>query len=169
MLETERLVLDKAKFSDWKAMYRNVWSRPESARYMLWKVAASEEEAKARIMKTIAFQKEHEAYLVYEKAGGQAIGFAGVKQTAPYVYQETGICLGPDYVGKGFGKEILQRLLRHCREEHGAREFIYSTRAENAASNHLALSLGFTRIASEPKTDPRDGGNYTLLTYSLTL
>ena len=34
MIETESLILDKAKFSDWKEMYCNVWSQPESAKYM---------------------------------------------------------------------------------------------------------------------------------------
>ena len=54
MIETESLILDKAKFSDWKEMYCNVWSWPESARYMSWNLTTSEENAKIRIMKTIA-------------------------------------------------------------------------------------------------------------------
>lgn len=65
MLETESLILDKAKFSDWKEMYCNVWSQPESAKYMEWNITTSEENAKIRIMKTIAFQKEHDTYLVH--------------------------------------------------------------------------------------------------------
>ena len=55
MIETESLILDKAKFSDWKEMYCNVWSRPESAKYMAWNLTTSEENAKIRIMKTIEF------------------------------------------------------------------------------------------------------------------
>ena len=93
MIETESLILDKAKFSDWKEMYCNVWSQPESAKYMEWNITTSEENAKIRIMKTIAFQKEHDTYLVYEKATGKAIGFAGVEKIEPYIYQEAGICL----------------------------------------------------------------------------
>lgn len=81
MIETESLILDKAKFSDWKEMYCNVWSQPESAKYMEWNITTSEENAKIRIMKTIAFQKEHDTYLVYEKATGKAIGFAGVEKS----------------------------------------------------------------------------------------
>ena len=108
MIETESLILDKAKFSDWKEMYHNVWSQPESARYMEWNIATSEDAAKIRIVKTIAFQKEHDTYLVYEKSGGKAIGFAGVEKLEPYIYRETGICLGANYVGKGFGSQILQ-------------------------------------------------------------
>lgn len=67
MIETKNLILDKAKFSDWKEMYENVWSRPESARYMAWKVTTTQEDAKLRIMQTIEFQNNHDVYTVYEK------------------------------------------------------------------------------------------------------
>lgn len=120
-------------------------------------------------MKTIAFQKEHDTWLVYEKSSGKAIGFAGVEKVEPYIYQEAGICLGPNYVGKGFGKQILQGLIQYCKEEFGAKEFIYSTREENIASNRLAGALGFTVISSTPKKDSKDGHNYNLLKYSLAI
>ena len=48
-------------------MYCNVWSQPESAKYMEWNITTSEETPNKKIMKTIAFQKEHDTYLVYEK------------------------------------------------------------------------------------------------------
>ena len=169
MIETESLILDKAKFSDWVEMYRNVWSQPESARYMEWTITISEEAAKIRIVKTIAFQKEHDTYLVYEKSSGKAIGFAGVEKLGPHTCQEAGICLGPKYVGKGFGKQILQVLIQYCKEEFSAKKFIYSTREENRASNQLAKSFGFTVISSIPKTDSKDGHSYNLLQYSLKL
>lgn len=166
MIETQSLILDKAKFADWKEMYDNVWSRPESAQYMAWHITTSEEDAQIRIRKTIAFQKEHDTYVVYEKASGRAIGFAGVEEIEPCIFQETGICLGPDYVGKGFGKQILHGLIQYCKEEFGAREFRYSAREENKASNLLAKSLGFTLISSEHKVSSKDGHCYTLLQYS---
>ncbi|MCI8391689.1 MAG: N-acetyltransferase, partial [Roseburia sp.] len=74
MIEMESLILDKAKYSDWKEMYCNVWSQSESAKYMAWNITTNEEDAKIRIMKTIAFQKAHYTYLVYDKATGKAIG-----------------------------------------------------------------------------------------------
>ena len=169
MIETESLILDKAKFSDWKEMYRNVWSQPESARYMAWNITTSEEAAKIRIVKTIAFQKEHDTYVVYEKSSGKAIGFAGVEKLEPCIYQEAGICLGPNYVGKGFGRQILQGLIQYCKEQFGAKEFIYSTRDENTASNRLAKSFGFLLISSAAKIDSKDGHSYNLLQYSLKL
>lgn len=169
MLETKDLVLDKAKFSDWESMYRNVWSQPESAKYMLWSVTTSESDAQIRIRKTIEFQKSHDTYQVYEKASGDPIGFAGVEQLGPHTFGETGICLGPAYVGKGYGKQILQCLIAYVRQEFGAEEFFYSTREENAASNALARSMGFQRISAEQKTDERDGHPYIYLTYRLEL
>ena len=169
MIETVSLILDRAKFSDWKEMYRNVWSQPESARYMAWSITTSEEAAKIRIVKTIAFQKEHDTYVVYEKSSGKAIGFAGVEKLEPCIYQEAGICLGPNYVGKGFGRQILQGLIQYCKEQFGAKEFIYSTRDENTASNRLAKSFGFLLISSAAKIDSKDGHSYNLLQYSLKL
>ena len=56
-METKDLILGKARLSDWKAMYENVWSHPESARYMLWSVTTSEADARSRMERTIAFQK----------------------------------------------------------------------------------------------------------------
>ncbi len=169
MIETESIILDKAKFSDWAEMYRNVWSQPESARYMDWTVTTNEEAAKIRIAKTIAFQKEHDTYLVYEKSSGRAIGFAGVEKIGPYIYQETGICLGPSYTRKGFGKQILQGLIQYCKEQFDAKEFIYSARDENTASNRLARSFGFSLISSTAKIDSKDGHHYNLLRYKLKL
>ncbi len=169
MIETNRLILDKAVFSDWKEMYENVWSHPESARYMRWRVTTNEEDARTRIKKTIEFQKEHDTYLVYEKEGRRAIGFAGVEETAPGVYSEAGICLGPRYVRKGYGREIVLGLMRYCRQELGAREFIYSSWEENEASNALAASLGFQRFSSEAGIDDRDGHAYTIVKYRLKL
>ncbi|MCI8593798.1 MAG: GNAT family N-acetyltransferase [Oscillospiraceae bacterium] len=169
MITTESLILDKAKFSDWKAMYCHVWSQPESAKYMEWDITENEEKAKIRIIKTIAFQKEHDTYLVYERSSGEAIGFAGVERISPHIYQEAGICLGPNYVGKGLGKQILQGLIRYCKEEFGAREFLYSTREENRASNRLAQSMGFALVSSTLKADRKDGHSYRYLQYSLKL
>lgn len=169
MLETKDLIIDKAKLSDWEGMYRNVWSQTESARYMMWSVSDSEEEAKIRIQKTIDWQKEHDTYNVYEKASGEPIGFTGVEQFGPDAYGEAGICLGPNYTRKGYGKQILSALIKYCKEEYGAKEFIYKTREENTASVKLAESFGFVFIKSEIKTDERDGHEYNYLTYSLKI
>ena len=169
MLETEDLVLDKAKRSDWEAIYRNVWSRPEIAEYTQWRVSTSEDDAKERILKTIEFQKSHDTYFVYEKASAKPIGFAGVEKLSPFVYEEAGICVGPDYTGKGFGKQILRCLMAYCKREFGAKEFVYSAREGNEASHRLAKSMGFHQIAVERRTDQQDGRDYDWIIYSIKL
>lgn len=169
MLETKDLVLDKAKLSDWEEMYHNVWSCPEIAKYTEWRVSTSEDDAKERIIKTIEFQKKHDTYFVYEKASGKPIGFAGVEKLSPIVYEEAGICLGPDYVGKGFGKQILQCLIDYCKKEFGAKEFIYTAREGNVASHRLAKSMGFNETALEQRTDSQDGRCYNWIKYSIKL
>ncbi len=163
-METADIILGKAKFEDWAAMYRNVWSRSETAKYMVWRVTASAEDAKARMLRTIEYQKEHDTYLVYSKKSGEAIGFAGIEKTAPDVYSETGIALCPEYVGIGYGKQILRLLTEYC-AAHGGKEFWYSCRSENAAAKGLALSMGFEYVRSEERTDPRNEEPYKLEFY----
>lgn len=168
MLETRNLTLDKAKQEDWAAMYRNVWSHWESAKYMMWSVTQCQEDAPERMRRTIEFQKSHNTYLVYLKVTGEAVGFAGVEQTSPTVWEEAGICLGPDYVGQGYGKQILQCLVDYAKSL-GAEEFVCYAREQNAASRALIASLGFVQVGAEEKVDERDGSAYTNLKFHKTL
>lgn len=164
-METADIFLRKAKFEDWQAMYKNVWSSAETAKYMAWNITTNEKDAQARMERTIAYQKTHDTYLVYEKESGMAVGFAGIEKVAPRVYQETGIALGPEYVGKGYGKQILKLLLDYCAERLNGKEFYYHTRSGNVASKALAESLGFSYQHAEEKVDLRTGEPYMLEVY----
>ena len=132
VMETRDLILRKAVYEDWKSMYLNVWSRPETARYMVWRVTADEVGAKERIERTIAWQKTHDAWLVCVKDSGEAVGFGGVKRLM---------------------------MMKYCRSL-GGREFFYSTRAANEASRALALCCGLVYGHSEQRIDPRNGEVY---------
>lgn len=159
VMETRDLILRKAVYEDWKSMYLNVWSRPETARYMVWRVTADEVGAKERIERTIAWQKTHDAWLVCVKDSGEAVGFGGVKRLGPDSWGETGIALGPEYVGRGYGRQVLMMMMKYCRSL-GGREFFYSTRAANEASRALALCCGLVYGHSEQRIDPRNGEVY---------
>ena len=74
---------------------------------MQWRVTDSEAADRERIRNTIKYQKNHDTYFVYEKRTGQAIGFAGVEQITPDIYQEASIALGPEYTGQGYGLGIV--------------------------------------------------------------
>ena len=165
MPETKELLLKKARFEDWEELYRNVWSREETARYMLWKVTESEEEARARMERTVRFQQEHESWTVYEKSSGKAIGWGGMLPIAEGVYEDCGIALGPEFTGRGYGKQILTALVERAFGELGAKAFIASCRRENAASRGMILACGFTFTHTEEREDPRNGEAYILEFY----
>ena len=164
MYETNRLILRKAVFSDWEQMYRNIWCHEETARYMLWAVTESEAAAKERMERTIAFQQSHHAWLVVEKESGKAIGFAGLREESG-VCEDTGIAVGPRYVGKGYGTEILNELVRIAKEGLNAHGFIATCRSENEASRKMILGCGFQFSHAEPRVDKRNGEKYTLEFY----
>lgn len=163
-LETPDLLLRKARLEDWQDLYRNVWSRPEAARYMVWRVSETEQDARERMERTVAFHQQHDVYLIEEKKSGQVIGFTGLERLGPHSFQEAGIVLGPDFTGKGYGKQILALLLDWA-AALGGREFFYSTRSENRASIGLARSFGFLYQSREDKIDQRTGLHYWLERY----
>lgn len=167
-MQTKDLILKKAVFADWEALYRNLWSREESARYMLWSVTASEVDAMERMRRTIAYQSDHDAWTVYEKKSGQAIGFCGVLPLEDGVYDETGIALGPEFTGRGYGKQILRALAEFVFQQKQGICFRAACRSENAPSRGMILSCGFTYTHSENRTDPKTGEDYVLQWYRLS-
>lgn len=163
MLETKDLIIKQAEQKDWKDIYHNLWRHAESAKYMLWNVTTSEEEAQARMERTIAFEKEHPyCWFVYEKSSGQAIGFAGMEEIQPGIYEDMGVALGPDFVGKGYGKQILNAMVDYAKNELGAKKMILSARSQNIASKKLQEACGFIYSHSEDRKDPRTGEDYVL-------
>lgn len=164
MLETKDLIIKKARREDWHDMYDNLWCHGESAKYMLWNVTTSEEDAQARMERTLAWQASHEyQWQVYEKKSGQAIGFAGLEILEDGVCSETGIAIGPAFTGKGYGKQILNALTDYAKSQLGARKFVACCRTANAASHNLQMSCGFVfSHYSEEKEDPRTGEKYVL-------
>lgn len=165
-IETNDLVLKKSEYDDWEPLLRNVWSHEESAKYMLWKVTKTEEEARARMIRTLEFEeKEKYALIVYIKPSMEAIGFAAMRECEPEVFEEMGVALGPDYVHKGYGKQVLTAMCEEAKKA-GAKEFLASHRKLNVASKALIVSCGFEYdYESEEKEDPRTGEIYTIVNY----
>lgn len=169
MLETKDLILKAGEYEDWQDMYNNLWKHEESARYMLWTPLDSEERAKRRMKSTIEFQKRNDLkeYFVYEKKSNQAIGFAGLEEIEPGVYEDTGIAIGPAFTGRGYGKQIVNALTEYAFKQLGATKFVYSCRSQNIASKRLQASCGFTYTHSEERVDNRTGEDYILEFYEL--
>lgn len=166
-METRDLVIEKGVFTDWKDLLQNVLSQKKSAKYMLWNPIYSEEHARMNAKKMIEFQRTHDAWLVYEKKSNQAIGWAGVTEVEVGVWEDSGIVIGSDFTGKGYGKQLLQCLIRYVFEEKKANKMICSCRSGNEVSRLLCQTLGFAYVASEDKIDQRNGEYYTLEYYEL--
>ena len=165
--ETEHLRLGKARPEDWEAMWKNVWSRPACARYMYWDVTETEEEARDRMRRTVEYQKlRPDAWLIYEKSSGQAIGYTGLHENEPGILEEAGICIGEDWFRRGYGREILRLLLRLARER-GVKEFRAYVREDNEASRRLIRSEGLPLWKKEEITWQKDGSRVILETYRL--
>lgn len=112
MLETKDLIIKKGEQKDWKDMYYNLWRHSESAKYMLWDVTISEEDAQDRMARTVKFEATHPyTWIVYEKKSSQAIGFAGMEEIEIGVFEDMGVALGPDFVGRGYGKQIINAMV----------------------------------------------------------
>ena len=167
MMETKDLILRKADFSDWVDLYENVWRHEETARYMLWSVTKCEEDAKNRMERTLAWQKDHHAWTVYLKKTGKAIGFAGLMELDDGSWEDTGVALGPAYTGKGLGKQILRELMDYVFETQKGSTLVCSCRSENGQSRGVMLSCGMMYTHSENRIDERNGATYTLEFYRM--
>lgn len=100
-----------------------------------------------------------------EKQSGQCVGFAGLERVGADTWEDTGIAIGPDFTGKGYGKQIVNALADHVFGILEGKRFVYSTRSKNEASIALARSCGFFFTHAEQRTDPRNGEEYTLNFY----
>ena len=159
-IETKDLILAKAKMSDLYDIYDNYWSQQETSRYMLWIPCQSIEEAKEKLLKTIEFQKDKMAYFVYEKKTKKAIGMAGMKEIEPNIYGDAGIGLGKDYVGKGYGKQILNAFIDYIFNELNGKKIICSCDSRNTASAKLQQSCELKYSHSKSSFRQRDGEPY---------
>ena len=164
MFETKDLILRQGCVEDWQGLYRNLWSHEEVFRYMFNKPSPDEESGHKR---TAIYAQMHQEvkteFFVCEKASGQAIGIAGIKELNPGKWTITDIAICPDFQGKGYGKQIVAALL-NLAFERGAIEIAYDCFTQNTASKQLALSCGFTYSHSE-ETELMKNGEKVILDY----
>ena len=167
-LETEHLILRKAKMSDTEAIWKNIWSDKRIADMMLWPVTETLEEASERMRKTIAYQSDHYAYFVCLKDTDEAIGFAGVREYDPDTYEDSGLCIAIREQRKGYAKEALQALLKLVFEVLHKKRFIYGCFSTNEASRKVCLSQGFHFLETKEEVRKHDQFEYLAESYFLT-
>ena len=159
-LETPRLVLRKAREDDLDAIWRNVWRDETVARYMLWQPTLTRADAEARMARTLAYQAGGHSYFACLRDTDEPIGFAGIREEAPGVWEDCGICVAVAHQRRGYGREIVGALLALAFDGLGADAFIYGCFRENAPSAALCRSLGFAYDHSADETRRWDGLPY---------
>lgn len=142
-IETNSLILRKARPTDLAAMYRNIWQDETIAASMYWQPVKTLEEAAERLAEVILYQQEYPAYFVCLKETDEPIGFAGVRESGFRIFEESGICVAAKCQGRGYGKEILGALLKLVFEHYGARKFVYGCLKDNVRSKHVCQHFGF--------------------------
>ena len=105
-IETENLVLRKAADRDLECIWNNVWKDEQIAKTMLWQPTLAYEDAVERLKRTMCFQGIFDAFFVCLKETDEAIGFAGIKEEEPGVYEDCGICVARKFQNRGFEKEM---------------------------------------------------------------
>lgn len=166
-LETEHLILRKAKESDLHNIWNNVWKNENIAATMLWEPTLTLEDAKERLRRTICFQQTFDAFFVCLKENDEAVGFCGVKEEAPGVFEECGICVAEKCQNKGYGKEITAALVQLAFDRLGGSKFIYACFHENERSAAVCKALGFKYSHSVEEVRKWDGYRYTCDYYEL--
>ena len=159
-IETPRLLLRKARREDLKDIWPRVWGDEVLADTMLWTPSLTGEEAAERLKRTLIYQARYPAFFVCLKETDKAIGFAGVYEREPEIFEESGVCIAREHQGKGYGKEVLQALIELVFKRFGGRRFYYGTLSDNARSAALCKAFGFTYAYSEKGVRQRDGKAY---------
>jgi len=159
-IETERLILRKAKQEDINNIWENVWKDKTIADNMLWKVTETLKEAKIRMEKTIKYQSENYAFFVCLKSTNEPIGFAGIIEKEKDVYEDSGICISRKYQRNGYAKEVVSALKDLIFLKLNGKKFIYGCFSTNEASRKVCISQGFKYFNSEKCIRKHDNMKY---------
>ncbi len=160
VLTTEHLIIRKAVPGDLEAIWNNVWRDGEIAASMLWQVTETLPDAVTRLERTIRYQSSNNAFFVCLKETDIPIGFAGVRPEGDGVWEESGICIGKQWQGRGYAKEVIAALKELVFLHLGGNRCIYGCFSDNTRSRNAALSQGFIYFESRPGVRDYDGYEY---------
>ena len=157
IIETKDLILKKdISKANIEKLHHNVFSQNETAKYMLWRAS---DEIEWTIKKIKSWQESNiELFFVYKKSTYEPIGFLSFSQDNSTI-KNIGLCIGKNFVRRGYGKEVLAALLNYC-ECHHIKVVEYSAFHENIASTELAKKLGFIYSHSKSSTRNHDKLNF---------
>ena len=167
-IDGEHIRLRRAKPDDWKSMLENVWGDEAVYRWMLYQPTLTEEAARDRCIRSMAWQQDHPAWFVALKSTDEAIGLCAIREEEARHWEESGICIGAKHQGRGYGKEIVAILLELAFLDLGAQDFRYGYFRDNEKSKKLAEYFGFRYDRTYELTRPWDSTVKTIDSCLLT-
>ena len=165
---TEDLIIRKARKDDLQAIWNNVWRDERIARWMYWCITASLSDAIDRLERTIRYQSSHDAFFICRRDNDEAIGLAGIREEAEGIWHESGICIATAHQQKGYGRQVVEALMKLVFEEKKGKKLIYSCLKENEPSRQLALGCGLKYLNEEKVFWEKDGSERIIENYRLT-
>lgn len=165
----DNIILRKAKESDLASIYHNVYSDETLFEFMFFEPTNSFSEGCLRLKRSIEFQKNTNSYFIALKDTDEAIGFCGVREIEPGIFCETGICIASKYQNLGYGKEALSLLLSLVFSYLQGSKFIYECACDNVKSKKLCQKFGFKYIYTKEEVRNRDGLEFKIEHYELTI
>lgn len=167
LLIGENIYLRKARLEDTKAIFDNVWSDFQLAEMMFWPAMSDYSLAEERMIRTMNFQGDKDCYFVALKETNEAIGLAGISLEKEGIYQENGIAIAKKCQGKGYGKEVLDILLKLAFIKNDALQFDYFCCHHNIRSAALCKKFGFIYESSGIETRGYDQKDFLIDKYIL--
>jgi RimJ/RimL family protein N-acetyltransferase len=161
MLESERLLFRPGKAGDAERIVALLdW---DILKYFDFIHYPYEIDAAERFLERIA--KDHEGaqpglFLLEDIQSGLLIGEAWVIPRVGAVGHAIGYWLSAGSQGKGYGRELVSRLIAYARDELKVPALHANVAPQNKRSGALLESLGFKIVGKEARPDSRAGNSY---------
>lgn len=168
MIETKNLILKEYDEKYVLKAHKNFFSSQVTARYVLWKPTENIEEVKNKIEYWVNEIKLSIFWMIHKKDTDEPIGFVAAHEISPNIYGNVGISIGENYIGKGYGSEVLKALIEYVKSV-GGKEIHYSHFKENEASKRLALKYGFEAYREDKRVRRYDNKEFEEVFYVLKL
>ena len=146
-LETERLILRKAKFDDSPAMYRNWASDSEATKYLTWLPYKNLEKVQDFIRNQIerCQHKDYYNWFIELKSIKEVIGTIGFVDVFEEIDAfEIGYVIGRNWWGQGIVPEAFKEIIRFAFEEVGAKRIQGQHDVANPNSGKVMLKCGMS-------------------------
>lgn len=169
-LKSDRLVLRRVIREDAESYFRNLGSREEVTRGMLWNPHADLSESVASIEKTLRRYGEGRCYrwAITEKGSDELIGiiellrFEESDRSCSFAYM-----LSPKVWGRGYGTEVLKTVFRFAFEEMGVEVIRADHFADNPASGRAMEKAGMTLVGQEKGKYVKNGIAHDAVLYEI--